>query len=137
VSFRKQKSLFRSSDLRTRRARAGEGAVGVVVEIRAEPFLDFFERHSLAGGVGFDLVAFDFSDGEILRLRVGEIEPADAAGREHGEAFGERDPGVPLGVEELPERPLLSVVGLRWIAGGGADAAVFFADHFFGGQVFI
>ena len=78
-------------------------AVGVVVEIGHEPFLGFGDRHSFAAGVVFDLVAFDFSDGEIFGFGVGEIESAHAAAGEHGEAFGEGDAGGVVHIEEFPD----------------------------------
>ena len=63
---------------------------------------------------------------------MGKIEARDAGGRVHGVAFGEADAGGPLGVEQLEERALFGVVGLGRVAGGGADAAVFFGDQVFG-----
>src|SRR5205809_1076104 len=64
-----------------------------------------------------------------------KIKAADARAGPHGAAFGQFDAGVLFGVEQLPERPLLGVVGAGRIAGGGADAAVLFADQILGGQL--
>ena len=47
----------------------------------------------------------------------------------HGVALGERDAGGSLGVEQFEERALFGVVGLGRVAGGRADAAVFFLDQ--------
>lgn len=49
-----------------RLAGADEVAVGVVVEVGHEPFLGFFNTHPLALRVALELIAFDFSDGEIF-----------------------------------------------------------------------
>ena len=82
------------------------------------------------------LVVSEFADGEVFRFRMRKVEAADAAAGKHGEALGEADAGALLGVEQGPDRALLGVVGLRGIAGRGADAAVFFADQLFGAEIF-
>ena len=86
----------------------------------------------LPGGVVLDLIPGEQVDGEVAGLGVGEVEAADGGGGVHGEALGEPDPGRFLDVEEVPERPLLGVVGAGGIAGGGADAAVLLVDQVVG-----
>ncbi len=54
----------------------------IVAEIWREPAFDFRARHSFAMGVGFGLIARDAIDGEVLALRMGEIQAADAGGRD-------------------------------------------------------
>ena len=39
-------------------------------------------------------------------------------------------------VEQLPENAFFRVVGTRRITGGGADAAILFADQIFSGKIF-
>ncbi len=59
-----------------------------------------------------------------MALGVGEIEPGDGRAGPHGEALGQLDAGLVINVHQLPQRPLLGVVGLGRIAGRGADAAI-------------
>ena len=62
---------------------------------------------------------------------MGEVQAGDAGGRVHREAFGEPDARGPLGVEQVEESAFFGVVGLGRVAGGRADAAVFFGDQVF------
>ncbi len=55
----------------------------------------------------------------------------------HGEVFGEDDLGVFLGLEQIEEEALFGVVGLRGIAGRGADAAILFLDQIFVGEILV
>ena len=55
------------------------GRGGVVVQVRAEPALDFLHGHPFAQVVVEHLVAVDFSEAKIARLWMREVEPADAA----------------------------------------------------------
>src|ERR1035441_8784887 len=80
-----------------------------------------------------DLVAADLADGEVFRLRVGEVQSADTRAGPHGAAFGQLDAGVLFRVEQLPEGPFLRVVGASGVAGGGADAAILSPNHLFHG----
>ena len=58
------------------------GASGVVGEVRPQPALGLGHgRCRLRAGVVLDLVAADPADGEVARLRVGEVEAADARRR--------------------------------------------------------
>jgi hypothetical protein len=59
---------------------------------------------------------------------MGQVDAADAGGRPHGEALGQRDAhgGRLQKVEELH---LLAVLGAGRIAKGGPDAAVLFGDE--------
>src|SRR6266478_6270059 len=68
--------------------RFGLGGVGGVVEVGAEPAFDFGQGKTFAELVVADLVAIEFADGEVSRLRMSEIEAADAGAGPHGAAFG-------------------------------------------------
>ena len=63
---------------------------------------------------------------------MGEIQSAHAAAGPHGAAFGQLDAGVLFHVEQLPQNPLLRVVGTGGITRRRADAAVFFRDQILG-----
>src|ERR1051325_10906139 len=101
----------------------------LVPEHRPEPPLDLRDAHPLPLGIILDLVSADGGDGEVARLAVREIQTADGGGWGHGVALGERDAGRLLGVEELEDCRLLGVVGLRGIAGRGADTLVVLGDE--------
>ena len=63
--------------------------------------------------------------------------PAAHGGRgRHRAAFGERDAGGGFHAEEAEEDRFFGVVGARGITGGGADAAIFFADEVLHREVF-
>src|SRR3954471_15210168 len=55
----------------------------VVVQDRPEPALDLADIHSLAGGVILDLIALNLGDAEIMRLRVGDVDPRHRRARPH------------------------------------------------------
>src|SRR5258707_836307 len=57
------------------------------------------------------------------------IRPRPRRARPHRKALGELYTGLVLGVEQREQRLLLGVVGLRGIAGRGADALVLFQDQ--------
>lgn len=57
---------------------------GIVVQVRPEPSLDFGYAHSLALLVVHHLIAADFSQTEIPRFRVSEVQPAHTGARPHG-----------------------------------------------------
>ena len=57
-----------------------------------------------------------------------EVEAAHAGPGVHRHAFGEIDACVLRCVEQIEDRALLSVVGLRRIAGRRADAAILLGD---------
>ena len=94
-----------------------------------EPFFGFWNRVIGAFRPIFKLVAADFRDGEVFRLRVGEVEAGNGSGRGHGEVLGEIDAGVGLGIEQFEQGALDGMVGAGRIAGGRADALVFFVDQ--------
>ena len=83
------------------------------------------------------MLAVDTAEGEVSGLGVGEVESGDGAGGGHGHAFGEVDAGVFGGVEEVEEGAFFGVVGAGGVAGGGADALVFFFDHVGDGEGFV
>src|SRR5258706_14954840 len=60
---------------------------GIVGEVRTEPALRFGERHSFSSRVTFHLRAIDFSDCKIARLRVPDVDAADARRGQHREMF--------------------------------------------------
>ena len=108
-----------------------------VVQHRPEPAFDLLDRHALARRVVLDLIALDFGDAEIMRLRMGDVEAGDRGGRPHRVALGELDPDRPLGVEQPEEGRLLGMVGLGGIARRGADAAIGLGDQLLGRERFV
>src|SRR3546814_5095384 len=64
------------------------------------------------------------TDHEVLRLRVGEVPPGDRSPRPHRHPLCELDAGVGSDIEQLPERPLLGVLGAGRIAGCRTDDAI-------------
>src|SRR5262249_20326481 len=93
------------------------------------------DRHLLPGGVALYLIARDEIDGEVAGLGMAEVEAADRSGRPHGVSFGQADAGCLLDAEEVPERAFLGVVRAGGVAGGRADAAIFFVDQVLLGKV--
>ena len=113
-----------------------EGSRYVVRQVGGEPALGFGQGHGLAVGIVLDLVAGEHVDGEVTRLGMGEVEPADGRRRPHGARLGELDAGLGLDVEQLPQGELLGMVGASRVAGGGADAAVLLGDQVVVGETF-
>jgi len=74
----------------------------LVRQIRTEPLFHFGYAHPLPIRVVFHLVALDFSDREIFRLGVREVEAAHRAGWHHGEAFGQSHPKPPSATRRWP-----------------------------------
>src|ERR1043166_95868 len=109
----------------------------IVIQIRPKPALDFGQRHAFAQVIINDLIAPNFSDGKIFRLRMGEVESAHAAAGPHCERFGEFDAGLALDVQQLPERLLFRVIGARRITCCRANAAIFFLNQIFYTEIFI
>src|SRR5690606_13364820 len=101
---------------------------GIVIEVRPEPAFDVLERTTASGGVVLDLVSANFSDGEVLRVGVVEIQSADAAARRHCTTLRQADAGARLDIEALPELAFLCVVRAGGITWRRADAAVLFAN---------
>ena len=91
---------------------------------RAIGTLGLAERDSLSAREVFDLIASDFTDREVARLWVREVEAAHRGGGVHREIFGEADRRGIFDVEQAPERRLLAVVGTSRVAGSRADAAI-------------
>src|SRR6185503_20861909 len=81
---------------------------GVIRELRPEPALDLSDWHAFSGGVVLDLVATQPPEQEVARIRMREIESADAGGRPHGAGLGERQADL-LRPQQLEEPPLLAV----------------------------
>src|SRR5436309_14351433 len=82
----------------------------LVIQVRREPPLDLLDGHPLAGGVGGDLAATDLADGEVARIGVGEVEPANGVRRVHGEGLGQSAAGRALGLVQYEQGPILSVI---------------------------
>ena len=108
-----------------------------VAEVRRQPAFDFGDRHAGSLGVGFDLVARDAVDGEVAAFGMGEIKTADARGRVHREMLGQMDARRRLGFEQIEKDSLFGVIGTGRIAGGGADAAIFFRDQIVGRKMLL
>src|SRR5882672_3859515 len=102
-------------------ARIAEGREALP-EARGEPGFRFAHRDSPAPGVVLHLVGPDAANGEVLRLRMVEVEAADRGGRRHGIRLGEGHSG-PLRIQQLEELRLLAVVGARGVAERGTNAA--------------
>ena len=94
-----------------------------VVQHRRQPALGLDHAPALARGVILDLIALDLADAEIGALGVAEIEPRYRRARPHREALGQLHAGGVLRIEQVEQRRLLGVIGLRGIARRGADAA--------------
>src|ERR1035438_8387147 len=101
----------------------------VVVEIRAEPFLGLGDGPAPSARVVHDLVPADLTDTEVLRIQVVEVPAGHAACGRHGAALRQPDSGGGLRAKKVEEDGLLAVVGAGGISGGGADAAVAFAEQ--------
>src|SRR5580765_4709515 len=100
----------------------------LVSEVGSEPALGLLQRERLAAGVVGGLILADLVDGKIARLRVGEVEAADARRGEHSVALGELHAGL-RSFEQAEQGALLGVVRTRRIAGRGPDAAVLFGEE--------
>src|SRR4029077_8775210 len=107
-----------------------------LAETRGEPLLGLPDRGSTASRVVLHLVGPDPADGEVLRLRVMEVEPADRSGGHHRVGLRERDPGA-LRVEQLEELRLLAVIGARRIAERRADTAEILLQDVLVGEVLV
>src|SRR5271170_8027657 len=108
-----------------------------VVQDRREPAFGLLDAKALARGVILDLIALDLADAEIEAFGMTEIKPGHGRAWPHRKAFGERHAGGVLGIEQPEQRRLLGVIGLRRIAGRGADALILLEDKIIGREVFI
>src|SRR5580692_9038890 len=61
--------------------------IGLVAQDRGQPPFCFGHGESLALRVADDLIAVDFADAEIMRLRVGKIKSAHGGGGKHREGL--------------------------------------------------
>ena len=75
----------------------------------------------------------DLADGEIVRLRMGEIEARNGGGWQH-RVFGERHAGVRAASSKANSVAFSVWVGAGRITGRRADAAVFFGNQVRGGE---
>src|SRR5436190_21272048 len=95
---------------------------GRIPEVRSQPPLHFLDSRILAARRILDLVARDAADREVPRLRMTEVDAADARTGHHRVRLGERD-AERLGAEQVEELALLGVVGARGVAERRPDAA--------------
>src|SRR5882672_8183112 len=100
---------------------------------RGKPALHFFDRLTFATSVVGDLIQTEPADGEVFRLRVREVQAADASGRRHRRVLGERESNGAR-VEEVEQLELLAVIGTRRIPEPRADRPVTFRYDVVGGQ---
>src|SRR5487761_2576403 len=70
---------------------SGGGLNRVIVQRRRKPFIGIRQRHILAPRIILDLIASNLADGEVLRLRMREIESAHRRRGPHGVALGQRN----------------------------------------------
>src|SRR5262252_4667408 len=101
-----------------------------VGEVRPDPPLDLLDRLPFAARVAGNLILPEPPHREVLRLRVPEIEAADARRRNHRRVIGQRNPGVAR-AEQREQFELLAVVGTRRITKRRPDAAVGFVHELF------
>src|SRR4029077_539144 len=83
--------------------REGLRGVGIVVQIGGEPALDDAQIEAFTAAVILDLVAADFSDGEIFRCGVRKVKAAYRSRRIHREIFRQRDARVFFRAQEIEE----------------------------------
>ena len=82
------------------------------------------------------MIVADFAYVEVGRLRVCHEKAADAGGWQHGQALGQAHADV-FALQELEHIGFDAVVRAGRVAGRGANAFVFFADHLFVAQGFV
>lgn len=116
-------------------AAASAWRLGCVIQPRPQPAFHFGESSAFALREIADLVFVQLSDGEILRFWVREKQPAHAGAGPHGKTLRQLDAGVLFDVQQIPQDGLLGVVGAGGIARGRADAAIFFPDQIFVGEL--
>src|SRR5579872_1484114 len=74
----------------------------IVIQILAEPALDFVNVHGFALTIVNDLITLDLSENEIARFRVREVKAAHARSRPHRKRFRELHSGIRLYIEQTP-----------------------------------
>ena len=75
-----------------------------------------------------ELIVADAADGEVLRIRMREIETGDGGRRQHGEVLGQRHADR-VRAQQREQRRLHRMVRTRRIARRGADAAILLANQ--------
>ena len=70
------------------------------------------------------LVFLNLAHSKVVRFRMSEVQPRHAGGGQHGQALRQLDAGLLLDLQQPPHGDLLTVVGLDWVPGGGADTRV-------------
>src|SRR5687768_12508402 len=83
------------------------------------------------------LISTDFTNGEISRLRMGEIEATDRTGRKHGIGFGQRNPGILFSLQQIEQQSLFGVIRTRRIAWSGTNASIALSDQIFTAELFV
>ena len=105
-------------------------------QIRPQPPLHLRRPHPLTRGIVLHLVFLNLAHREVTRFTVREVEATHRGGGAHRIALGEGEAGG-FGVQQGEQGALFGVVGLRGIAGGGADAAVTLADEVVAAQILV
>src|SRR5438105_2857117 len=100
----------------------------IVIKIRPQPPLDLTQRPSLTLAVILRLIAIDLANTEIPRLRMPEVNPADARTRPHCVRLRNHDAGLLLYIHQLPDGALLRMVGARGIPRSRTNATILFLD---------
>ena len=107
---------------------------------RAEPPLVRFDGTIDTVRVIHNLVLVDRPGSEILCLGMGEDEGTNGGGRVHHERILDQRKRVIqtlVNFESIPQGALLTVIGLRRVAGCGANALEGRLEHVIEGQLFI
>lgn len=104
-------------------------SIGSIAEPRTKPFFELLDGHAFTSGIVLDLVFLEVVDLEVVGVWVGEVEAANGGAWMHRAGFGEFDSCFFFGIEEVKEGGFLGVVGLAGVAGGGANALIFFVDE--------
>mmetsp|Transcript_96377 Transcript_96377/g.297191 ORF Transcript_96377/g.297191 Transcript_96377/m.297191 type:complete len:805 (+) Transcript_96377:124-2538(+) len=91
------------------------------------------------GGVGLDLVLINLAHREVLGLGVREDERRDGGSGQHHVGLRELELVFceAVDIQQIPQRLLLAVVGLRGVARRGPNALVPDLEHVLEGQVLV
>eukprot|EP00760_Papus_ankaliazontas_P021524 PhM_4_TR18701/c2_g2_i1/m.7913 len=101
----------------------------IVGQNRGQVAFHLLDGEVLALGVVVDLVLLDLAHAEVLGVGVREHKRRHRRRRHHGLVLRQADARRGLDVAQLPHCAHLRGIGLRGVAGGGADALVLLAEH--------
>ena len=110
------------------------GRFFIVTEACSKPALDSWQWHLLAARIVFGLVAADFPDCKVSRIRMRKIPATHGRRGSHCVGIRKRDPGSALHVQQAPQRRLLGVIGAGRIARSRANAPILLLDERIAGQ---